>query len=336
MSKKIIFILFITVTGFAPFTVSNAQVFHKTDRFSKLKFGLSFHYLFNLQNKTQPWNMGRQTSWDDCVNNFNVKKFAADVAATGAGYVIFTVQQGDQYFCAPNITFEKLSGIKRGNATSRRDLINDLYYALRARKIDLFLYVTGNGPFANYEVMDKLTKKNFHNRVVNNAYQVEKKYVETWSSILMEYSKRYQTKIKGWWVDGAYPFIGYNDTLLAIVSKALKAGNKNALVAFNPAPKDTVSYYTKLDDYTAGEIYHINSWPKKRFLKGVQWHVITFLGSDWAQPDLRFTQQQVSNYIKKCNTNGGVVTFDACVLRDGSVSKKQKDFLTGIKNNKQL
>ncbi len=98
----------------------------------------------------------------------------------------------------------------------------------------------------------------------------------------------------------------------------MQSGNEDAIVAFNPAPKDSVTYYSKSDDYTAGEMYHIHTYPKGRYIKGVQWHIATFLGKDWANPGIRFTDIVLSNYIKAIKFYGGVVSIDVCVLRDGS------------------
>lgn len=298
--------------------------------FKQKQIGILVHYLNTLQNTTLPWNQGKTTTWDNCVNDFDAEKFAQGVKQTGAGYVIFTIQQNQEFFCAPNKTFEQRSALARGQATTHRDLIDDIYKSLQLRKIDLFLYSSANGPIQNFPLMVKLTNNNFHQRVVNNAYQVDKNFVQVWSSILEEYSRRYTTKIKGWWIDGAYKFIGYNDTLLAIMRKALKSGNSNAIVAFNPSPKDTVTYYTPLDDYTAGEIYHINSRPKQRFLSNTQWHAVTFLGRDWGANDIRFSKKDFSTYIQDCNDKGGVVTVDICIYRDGSLDKKQVQFLSSV------
>lgn len=263
-------------------------------------------------------NKGKITSWNNCVNEFNAKKFAADVAETGASYVLFTTQQNDQYFSCPNTTYEKITGYKRGVATPHRDLINDVYIALKAKGIALMLYVTGNGPYKDEQALNAM-----NNRTLAT-------FVKSWAKVLADISMRYKAKVKGWWVDGAYPFIGYNDSLLAVLRSALNSGNKNSIIAFNQAPKDSVSFYTRLDDYTAGEMYHINSFPRTRFIKNAQWHAITFLGKDWGYPGLRFKYEEVVNYIKGCNNKGGVVTLDICLLRDGSLDIEQKEFLKNM------
>jgi alpha-L-fucosidase len=307
-----VFVLLISVQGFA-------QKVHGTDWLKNAQYGVLVHYLHLLQNTKEPWNQGKITSWNSCVNAFDAKKFAADISETGARYVIFTTQQNDQFFSCPNSTFEKISGYKRGVATPHRDLINDIYLALKAKGIALMLYVTGNGPYKDEHALNAM-----NNRTLAT-------FVNSWSKVLKDISLRYKAKVKGWWVDGAYPFIGYNDSLLAVLRTALKSGNENAIVAFNQAPKDSVSFYTSLDDYTAGEMNHINSFPKARFIRNAQWHAVTFLGKEWGVPGLRFRKDEVVNYVTSCNRKGGVVTLDVCLLRDGSIDAIQKEFLKSIK-----
>jgi hypothetical protein len=87
------------------------------------------------------------TSWNDCVNELDVGLIASQLKEAGAGYLFFTLMQGTQYLCAPNDTYNKITGYRPGEAASERDLINDLYNALNPFNIDLYLYYTGDGPF---------------------------------------------------------------------------------------------------------------------------------------------------------------------------------------------
>ena len=64
----------------------------KTDWFLAKKYGVFVHYLASLQNNPDHVaSLGRQTSWDECVREFDVAKFADRMREAGAGYVIFTV-----------------------------------------------------------------------------------------------------------------------------------------------------------------------------------------------------------------------------------------------------
>lgn len=297
----------------------------------KAKFGILVHYLNTSQNEQLPWNMGKKTSWDSCVNEFDVNVFASQMHEIGAGYVIFTIYQGTKYMCIPNKTYEDATGYKRGEATSNRDLVADLYDALSKYNIRLMLYVTGDGTYKDGQSY-KVFQSPMLNWVKNgNKFIVTEPWVNNWSKVLEDVSLRYGKKVSGWWVDGAYSFHGYTDTSLAVLAKALKAGNPKTIVAFNPSPQEKVKYYSKWDDYTAGEMYPMTSLPPVGGkINGVQWHVLTFLGTNWQRPEMRFSKDQVTNYINKCNSAGGVVSLDVCLLRNGSIDKDQFNFLKDV------
>jgi hypothetical protein len=38
----------------------------------------------------------------------------------------------------------------------------------------------------------------------------------------------------------------------------------------------------------------------------------------------------MADYIRKCNTNGGVVSIDVCLFRDGSIETSHLESLKGI------
>ena len=295
------------------------------------KFGILVHFLNRLQNSNEPCNQGKVTSWEQCVNDFNTETFSQQASEIGAKYVIFTVQQGDRIFFMPNITFEKMTGYKRGTATVNRNLIEDLYNSLNKRKIKLMLYVTGDGVSRDYDAAEKLENPLLDVPKNSNQFIVNDTWVYTWAKVLEDISVRYGNKISGWWVDGAYPFIGYTDTRLKVLSDALKKGNPQALIAFNPAPQNIVKAYSIWDDYTAGEMYHIKSKPESGGkVNGTQWHILTFLGKDWAQPGSRFSKNELSNYISEVNKNSGVVSLDILVKRNGSLDTNQYLFLKDV------
>jgi hypothetical protein len=115
---------------------SGSQFNPATDWFHKAGYGIFVHYLYDLQNDTnQVHSLGKQTSWDECVKEFDVEKFADTMAQVNAGYVIFTMHQRTRFLIAPNETFNKLTGYKPGEACATRDLVEDLYNALSKRNI---------------------------------------------------------------------------------------------------------------------------------------------------------------------------------------------------------
>jgi hypothetical protein len=83
----------------------------KTDWFVASKYGVFVHYLVGLQNNPDHVaSLGRQTSRDDCVREFDAEKFADRIREAVAGYVIFTMMQRSRFLIAPNATFDRLTG----------------------------------------------------------------------------------------------------------------------------------------------------------------------------------------------------------------------------------
>ena len=65
-----------------------------TDWFQRAGYGVFVHYLQDLQNDPQQIHgLGRETSWDECVREFDARRFADAMGEAGAGYVIFTMHQ---------------------------------------------------------------------------------------------------------------------------------------------------------------------------------------------------------------------------------------------------
>lgn len=284
--------------------------------FKSRKWGIFNHYLPDqnsnyLRTKGKPF----YASWNECVNNFDVDAYAKALNDTGCGYVIFTMGQGQKYWCAPNEAFNKITGYKTGEACTSRDLISDLIKALKVYGIPLFLYFTGDGPYIDEQAGERMGL-----RRLSIAEQVGDLFIEHWCMVLREYSLRYGTDVKGWWIDGCYDFIGYNDKYLEKLRKAATAGNPDALVAFNNGtekknynnPKfarfydqsdcsirkmekiedalltglyDAEGYmeteievqYRAADNYTAGERTEFKDIPSGKEMPCV-WHILSFLG----------------------------------------------------------
>ncbi len=313
---------------------------HKTDWFKKSKWGVFTHYLCYLQNSNSEKGMlhsqGKgETSWDECVNDFDTEKYARTAKELGAGYVIFTVTQGYRFLCAPNDAFNSITGYKPGEACSKRDLLADLITSLDKYDIPLMLYFTGDGPH-----LDDVAGKafGFFDREKQN---VTDEFVGKWASVAREYSMRYKEKIKGWWIDGCYKdFFGYDENKLRIFSEAVKSGNPHTIITFN----NGVGYegrYSQHEDYTAGEVTDFtNIYPEERFCNGSQWHVLSFLGipsqfNDWGNPawgypGSKYSGKFISEYVNKVNNLGGVVSIDVCTFRDGSIDMGQAEVLKAL------
>ncbi|MGC8742695.1 MAG: discoidin domain-containing protein [Verrucomicrobiia bacterium] len=312
------------------FSAVASQFNPNTDWFQKAGYGVFVHYLNDLQNNSNTvHSLGKQTSWDECVKEFDVERFAAAMAEAQAGYVIFTMHQRTRFLIAPNSTFDRLTGYKPGEACSTRDLVEELYQALSKRKIPLMLYWTGDGPRE-----DALASKGLGG--FKNPIPVE--YVRNWASVVREYGERYGEKVKGWWVDGCYSFIGYDEERLGILAAALKAGNTNRIIALNPGVQNKVGFYTIYDDYTCGEQNNFYDIPTSRWINGVQWHILSFLGcgnskigAAWAMPGVKYQKSELIDYVADVNQAGGVVSIDILLFRDGSVDRSQLEVLKALR-----
>ena len=305
-----------------------------TDRLYSRKWGVFTHYLYHEQNTpgSATCIVKTATSWNECVNGLDVDLIARQLKEAGAGYLFFTVMQGTKYLCAPNDTYNKITGFKPGEAASDRDLINDLYEALNTYGIDLYLYYTGDGPH-----LDPAAGPAFG--FVEPRENVSRDFVVKWASVLREYCVRYGGKVKGWWIDGSYvnPF-RYDDDKLKLYKDAIRDGNKNAIVAFNNGVFDRVSYYSAHDDFLAGEMNDFVDIPDSRFINGKQWHILAPLGVSpdgnewhaWCKPGVKRTGAYMSDYVRKVNEKGGVVTIDVCLKRDGSIPIEQIEVLKAI------
>jgi hypothetical protein len=316
------------------FSVGAATPNPATDWLAQARYGVFVHYLHDLQNDPRRLqSLGRQTSWDECVRQFDVQRFAAAMAEAGAGYVIFTMNQRTRFLIAPNAAFDRISGYRPGEACATRDLVLDLHAALSRRDIGLMLYTTGDGP-----CQDPQAAAAFH-----WSTPVTTNFVSRWSEVIGEYAARYGDKINGWWVDGCYRVhghYGYDESKLAPLARALRAGNPRCLVAFNNGVEERVQPYTRLEDFTCGEAEVFSDHPSTRFLDGQQWHILSFLGypylgnplgAGWGQPGVRYPAPDLADYIAAVNERGGVVSIDVLLYRDGSLDRSQLESLRRLR-----
>jgi hypothetical protein len=149
--------------------------------------------------------------------------------------------------------------------------------------------------------------------------------------VVQEYAERYQDKVVGWWVDGCYPFIGYDDEKLGIMARALKAGHPQRIIALNVGVQDRVRAYTHHEDFTTGEQNQFFDRPASRWVDGEQWHLLSFLGQGWGQPGVRYGKADLVEYVAEVNRGGGVVSIDVLLYRDGALDRSQREVLRALR-----
>jgi hypothetical protein len=294
-----------------------------TTWFQAAGYGVFVHYLAGLQNNREAINsLGCQTSWEACVHEFDTERFAETMEEVGAGYVVFTVMQVTRHMIAPNETYDRITGYSPGEACATRDLVADLYESLHKRNIPLLLYWTGDGPRA-----DPQASSAFGCRT-----PVTNEFVQRWAQVVAEYGDRYGEKVAGWWVDGCYRFIGYDDEKLEILATALKVGHPQRIIAFNPGVEAQVNAYSRHEDFTCGEQNQFFDMPVSRAIDGEQWHILSYLGSGWGKPGCQYSKRDLAEYVFDVHQRGGVVSIDVVLFRDGTLDQSQIEVLKAVRH----
>ena len=280
-----------------------------TDWFVDAKYGLTFHWTARSQPRRGP-----QKPYCDAVRDFDVNAFADMVEEAGAGYVIFTSSHDPHYFPAPIQTIEK---ILPGN-TCERDLIGDLADALNERGIKFIMYYTGcrTRPFSQASGW--------------NNYDKTENY-KIFADLLTEIGQRYGDKIAGYWFDMVpYNVSHHFETLF----KAAKVGNPNRIITWNGWIQRKP---TDFQEYWSGEVVDL-VYPFESLDKNYQPHVWIIIDDSWVhnRPDtdigpLKFTNQQLIEYVKTCVERNIVVSMNVSIYQDGTISPAATEQLRALK-----
>jgi hypothetical protein len=159
--------------------------------------------------------------------------------------------------------------------------------------------------------------------VPNKEFQLK------WEQVIREWSLRWAKKVEGWWFDGCYfPNTMYRSAQapnFASFAAAARAGNPDAVVAFNPGVVYRMLSITPSEDFIAGEIDKPDQVVVRRSndgrLDGAQIHMLSYLGQTWGMGEPRFSVEQVIAYTRKIRQAGGAVTWDVPVAIDGTIAQ---------------
>lgn len=314
------------------------------------KWGIFNHYLYYSEKgyryDTEDADEVRRMAaeWNEQVDSFDVEKLAATLHGIGCGYYIITVMQGTRFLIAPNAAFSRITGIAPGDACCRRDLIGDIGAALQKYDIDLFLYYTGDGP--HFDKVAGPAMGLYEDYAAGIHGKVDARFVKNWAAVMEEYALRYGDRIKGWWVDGCYAHLGYNNELLSVYYNAMKKGNPDILSAFNsgtasfvhPDGDDTPVKWYENESFTCGEDNDFTYIFKNRFTNGAQNHLLIPFGdyrdgnvtAGWRNTGVRRSPDYVADYIRKNNAAGAVITVDIFVDCHGNFDPAQVEALQYI------
>lgn len=326
-------------------STNNALAYTKNERntkkwFANAKYGINIAFFPEAYPELKDKDLSDGT-WDKMVADFDVNMFAKDVVKTGAKYVIFSVGQTSGYYTSPNLTFMQATNTKLGEYAPRRDLVKDISIKLKDYDIGLLVYIGSVGPIT---ALPKITSSF---PAMND--QADTANRKTFNAMIREWSLRWKNNVSGWWLDGCYPWVaGLNNTPdgknnVDTLIDATKVGNKNAISTCNPSIGIFKTTSSK-QDFMAGEEAYFHHYPTKHFTssqKGIQWHVMSFLGKDWSGLGVsRYNKRYLAEYIRGVNQNGGVVTVDMAVTPKGRIDTDQLHHMAYVKNvirnNKKL
>lgn len=265
---------------------------HPTDWMRDAKLGAFMHFWPSRSNEMA------------LVDAFDVPAVAKQLKEMGAGYFVFTLGQNAGFYNAPNATFDHYLGVAAGERCAKRDLPLDLHRALEPLGIKLMLYLPCQVPNR-----DPRAQRAFGLSEGPKDQPLDETFARKWAEVIHEWSARYGDKVSGWWFDGGYQHIRFNEAIATLYADAVKHGNPRAVVTFNPGVK--LVRYTKAEDYTAGELNE--PWqvlPASRWVDGSQWHALTFLGSTWGRRDVRRPDADWIAWVRAATEKGGVVTLD--------------------------
>jgi hypothetical protein len=290
---------------------------HRTDWMRQARWGVMTHFLAEW---IKPEAHTSIAAWNAMVDGFDVEGLADQIKSTGAGYYLVTIGQNSGFYDSPNATYDKFVGIQPSHC-SKRDLIADLYTALNKRGIKLMVYLPAGAPAGDRVARQALGWQNGPHR--NREFQ------QKWEQVIREWSLRWGKKVSGWWFDGVYwPNAMYRSDdppNFASFAAAVRAGNPDAAIAFNPGVLDRTISLTPYEDYTAGETNAMDRVYVKRVVDGradgAQIHRLIFLGRTWGRGPQRFSDEQAVAFTRDFMAQGGVVTWDVPIQPNGLISK---------------
>lgn len=289
----------------------------RTQWLADIGWGIFIHYLVNEKSQDKAATTSRK--WNSMINSFNVEGLADQLESVNAGYLFITVGQTSGHYCAPNPVYDSIVGINPSKC-SERDLVMDLHTALDRKGIKLMAYVPSDGSSMDPAARERLEWEcNWTDDWGSEIKGLRLAgYQRKWESILREWSLRWGKKISGWWVDGCYfadaMYRHEDEPNFRSFAGALKAGNPDAITAFNPGVFTPLRCHTEFDDYTAGEISKALPECHGPWVKfgnhNARYHVLTYLGEKWCGTTPRFPDELVTGYTKHIIAKGGAITWD--------------------------
>ena len=331
-------VLLIAVIALSASGLSHSEEPPRTDWFQEAGWGVFIHFLAEVAADGAESDVER---WNRIVDGFDVEGLAAQLASIEANYLVLTLGQNSGFYCAPNATYDRLVGNTPAKCSSR-DLVEDLYGVVHTKGIRILTYLPAGAPDKDPKAMKALEWKNGRYPIWEHpeggpgdgdprleAFQLK------WESVVREWSLRWKGKVSGWWFDGCYfPLAMYKHPdapNFASFAAAARSGNPDAIVGFNPGVRHPIRPITEHEDYAAGEVNDPDKVEcKGRFVDGVQFHMLSYLGERWGYGEPRFTDEQVIGWTRDILAKKGVVTWEVPILPNGLMPQPFVDQLKAL------
>ena len=307
-----------------------------TDWFMRAKWGVNIAFMAIDGESTGGSDISIDR-WNRRVDAFDVEGLARQLGALHVPYCFLTLGQNSGHYCSPNATYDGFVGIHPSKC-SRRDLVADLADALARYHIRLLVYLPSGAPAADPVARQRLDWEWGYECAWPSGYcdnlRTGKRlepFQRKWEAVVQEWSVRWGDKVWGWWIDGCY----FADEMyrhpkgpnFQTFAQAMKAGNTQSLVAFNPGQLVPLVSHSEYEDYTAGEIsanYPLcpGRWVERNH-HAAQWHVYTWIGPEWGRgEEPRLPLEFVMGYTKQAAAKQGVVTWDVPFTETGLIKER--------------
>ena len=299
-------------------------------------FGLMVHW---LAPGPMPQSGERIEENDRAVEAFGLDRFVEEFASTGADWLMFTIGQNKGYYASPNSVLDRYGAPGRG---SRRDLVLEIAARVKSLGKRFVAYLP-----SEVNAQDETIKRAFgwNDEPGTDQAEFQRRYTE----FIEEYSLRFGALCDGWWYDGCYDWPQFNNGLYDFPRwvEASRAGNENAVLAFNDA-----SFccgfdlpVTPLQDALFGEVEALREGkvrlgreedsprvlPEGRFVPGTacQWHAMVpingqdmhawFYETPGPMPGPCYSDDELFLFVDRCNAVGGAVTLNALIYQEGHI-----------------
>lgn len=275
---------------------------------------------------------GEPLAYPDAVEAFDVDAFVDSVRDMGAGHVLLTATHSRHQICGPN---PEIDSVLPGR-TCRRDLLKELGEALAAHGIRFIVYYNSGVHAGDPEW-----------RAACGAGAPDPSgFFSNWCRILSWMGRHYGLLIDALWIDGGYELEKLGNTPWADMTAALKAGNPDRLVCYNPGIERHF-LYTPFQDYWAGEVCRLNFIPRGDLTPaGLPWYAFVSWHGDSRKPTCGYWVMNEENraldwvspqpeaavaLLKGFHRVGGAVTFNVFCYQDGSIYGPDLDTMRGVR-----